>query len=70
MNKLSEKFVAVLVEKNLLHPIPTKDMYQTLKNLLYAFIARDNPAKDSIPNRTRSTSNRRPSTSSCWYVKS
>ena len=27
-------------------------MYQTLKNLLYCFIARDNPAKDSVPNRT------------------
>ena len=27
-------------------------MHQTLKNLLYCFIARDNPAKDSVPNRT------------------
>jgi len=27
-------------------------MHQTLKNLLYYFIARDNPAKDSVPNRT------------------
>ena len=34
MNKLSEKYVAVLVEKNILHPIPHRDMYQTLKNLL------------------------------------
>ena len=57
MNKLSEN------KKNILHPIPTKDVYQTLKNLLYAFIARDNPAKDSVPNR-------RPSTSSYLYVKS
>ena len=47
MNKLSEKFVAVLVENNLLHPIPP-----TLKNLLYAFVAKDNPAKDSKSNRT------------------
>ena len=52
MNKLSEKYVAVLVEKNLLHPIPTKDVYQTLKSLLYVFVARDNPAKESVPNRT------------------
>ena len=52
MNKLSEKFLAVLVEKILLHPIPPRDVYQTLKNLLYAFVAKDNPAKDSTSNRT------------------
>ena len=27
-------------------------MHQTLKDLLYQFIASDNPAKDSVPNRT------------------
>ena len=32
MNKLSEKYVAVLVEKNILHPIPHRDVYETLKN--------------------------------------
>ena len=52
MNKLSEKYVAVLVEKNILHPIPQQDVYQTLKNLLYAFIAKDNPTKDCKSNRT------------------
>ena len=52
MSKLSEKYVAVLVEKKLLHPIREVDMYQTLKNLLYTFVARDNPAKDSRSNRT------------------
>ena len=49
MNKLSEKFLAVLVEEILL---PPRDVYQTLKNLLYAFVAKDNPAKDSTSNRT------------------
>ena len=38
MAKLSEKYV---VEKKLLHPIKEGDMYRTLKNLLYYFIARD-----------------------------
>ena len=52
MNKLSEKYVVYLVEKELLHPIREKDSYQTLKNLLYTFVARDNPAKDSRSNRT------------------
>ena len=52
MSKLSEKYVAVLVEKKLLHPIREVDMHQTLKNLLYTFVARDNPAKDSRSNRT------------------
>ena len=52
MAKLSEKYVAVLVNKKLLHPIKEGDMYQTLKNLQYCFIARDNPAKVSVPNRT------------------
>ena len=52
MSKLSEKYVAVLVEKKRLHPIREVDMYQTLKNLLYTFVARDNPAKDSRSNRT------------------
>ena len=52
MNKLSEKYVAVVVEKNILHLIPHQDVYQTLKNLLYAFVAKDNPAKDSKSNRT------------------
>ena len=52
MSKLSEKYVAVLVEKKLLHPLREKDSYQTLKNLLYKFVARDNPAKDSRSNRT------------------
>ena len=40
------------MEKNILHPIPHQDVYQSLKNLLYAFIAKDNPAKDSKSNRT------------------
>ena len=35
-----------------LHPIPKQDVYQTLKDLLYQFIATGNPAKDSNPNRT------------------
>ena len=48
----AEKFVAVLVEKKLLHPIREVDMHQTLKNLLYTFVARDNPAKDFRSNRT------------------
>jgi len=52
MGKLSKKYVAVLVEKKLLHPIREVDMHQTLKNLLYTFVARDNPAKDSRFNRT------------------
>ena len=47
MGKLSETYLAVLVEKSLLHPIPPRYVYQTLKNLLYAFIA-----KDSKSNRT------------------
>ena len=51
MSKLSEKYVAVLVEKKLLHPIPDRDVYQTLKHLLYTFVAKDNPAKDSNFNR-------------------
>ena len=40
------------MEKNLLHPILDRDVYQTLKNLLYTFVAKDNPAKDSKSNRT------------------
>ena len=52
MSKLSEKYVAALVEKKLLRPIREADIHQTLKNLLYAFVARDNPAKDSRSNRT------------------
>ena len=52
MNELSEKNVAFLVTKNLLQPIPHRDVYQTLKNLLYAFIAKDYPARDSKSNRT------------------
>ena len=52
MSKVFEKYVAYLVEKKLLHPIREKDSYQTLKNLLYCFVARDNPAKDSRSNRT------------------
>ena len=52
MSKLSEKYVADLVEKKLLHPIREVDKYQTLKNLLYTFVERDNPAKDSMSNRT------------------
>ena len=52
MSKLSEKYVADLVEKKLLHPIREVDKYQTLKNLQYTFVERDNPAKDSMSNRT------------------
>ena len=52
MGKLSKKYVAVLVEQKILHPIREVDMRQTLKNLLYAFAARDNPAKDFRSNRT------------------
>ena len=52
MNKLSEKYVAYLVEKKLIHPIREKDSYQKLKNLLYTFVARDNPGKNSRSNRT------------------
>ena len=52
MSKLSKKYVAVLVEKKLLHPIREVEMHQTPKNLLYTFVARDNPAKDSRSNRT------------------
>ena len=82
MNKLSEKYVAILVEKNLLHPIPPRDVYQTLKNLLYAFVAKDNPAKDSSPTElstrssdkpwqmNRNTRGTLPSTSSYLSVKS
>ena len=39
-------------EKKLLYPIREVDKHQTLKNLLYTFVARDNPAKDSRSNRT------------------
>ena len=52
MGELSEKYVAFLVEKHLLHPIKERDVYQTLKNLLHCFIAKGNPAKDSTSNRT------------------
>jgi hypothetical protein len=52
MGKLSEKYVAFLVEKHLLHPIKERDVYQTLKNLLHQFIANGNPSKDSTSNRT------------------
>ena len=49
MSKLSEKYVAFLVEKQILHPIKKQDVYQTLKDLLYQFIANGNPVK---ANRT------------------
>ena len=62
MNKLSEKYVAVLVEKNILHPIPHQDMYQTLNNLLYAFIAKDNTAKfkQNFPRGVQTSPSRGP----------
>jgi hypothetical protein len=43
--------VAALVEKEHLHPIPPEDLYQVLKDLLYAFIATGNPWKDKNPNK-------------------
>jgi hypothetical protein len=49
MSKLSEKYAAFLVEKKLFHQ---EGMYETLKNLLYTFVASRNPAKDSRSNRT------------------
>jgi hypothetical protein len=52
MHKLSETYVAALVEKEHLHPIPPEDLYQLLKDLLYAFIGTGNPWKDKNPNRT------------------
>jgi len=52
MHKLSETYVAALVEKEHLHPIPPEDLYQVLKDLLYAFIGTGNPWKDKNPNRT------------------
>ena len=36
MHKLSETYVAALVEEEHLHPIPPEDLYQVLKDLLYA----------------------------------
>ena len=60
MNELSEKFVAVLVEKNLLHPIPTKDVYQTLKNLLYTFIARDTQRRTLSPTEPSTRNSEQP----------
>ena len=41
MHELSETYVAALV-----------DLYQVLKDLLYAFIGTGNPWKDKNPNRT------------------
>ena len=52
MHKLSETYVAVLVEKEHLHAIPPEDLYQVLKDLLYSFVGKGNPWKDKNPNRT------------------
>ena len=34
--RLSEKYVALLMEKHSLYPIAEQDVYQTLKDLIYA----------------------------------
>ena len=51
MGRLSEKYVALLVEKQFFHPIAKQDVYQILKDLLYAFIATDNRPQQDVPRR-------------------
>ena len=50
MNKLSESYVAFMLEKNFLHPIPQGDVKQVLKDLLYVFVGTGNSWRDSNSN--------------------
>ena len=51
MNKLSEKFVAVLVEKNLLHPIPAKDVYQNTQEPALCIHRKGQPSEGLRPQQ-------------------
>ena len=46
MDKLSESYVAYILEQSFLHPIPPGDVKQVLKDLLYAFVGTGNPWRD------------------------
>ena len=50
MDKLSESYVAYILEQSFLHPIPPGDVKQVLKDLLYAFVGTGNPWRDTNSN--------------------
>ena len=50
MDKLSESYVAFILEQSFLHPIPQGDVKQVLKDLLYAFVGTGNPWRDTNSN--------------------
>jgi len=50
MDKLSESYVAFILEQSFLHPIPQGDVKQMRKDLLYAFVGTGNPWIDTNSN--------------------
>jgi len=48
MDKLSESYVAFILEQSFLHPITQRDVKQMLKDLLYAFVGTGNPWREFV----------------------